>query len=52
MSLWLVRAGRFAEHEPRFFDDSRIYLNYHEIDHVNLHSAKDFDAVKRIVREE
>ena len=26
MSLWLVRAGRYGEHEKKFLDEKRIYL--------------------------
>jgi restriction system protein len=28
MALWLVRAGRFGEHEQRFLSNSRIYLTW------------------------
>lgn len=28
MSLWLVRAGRYGEHENKFLDENRIYLTW------------------------
>ena len=28
MSLWLVRAGRYGEHEKKFLDENRIYLTW------------------------
>jgi restriction system protein len=33
MALWLVRTGKHGEYEQRFFDDNRIYLTWHELDH-------------------
>ena len=50
MSLWLVRAGRHGEHEPKFFNDNRIYLTWGgALQHVDLSTTKDYDAVKRLV---
>lgn len=28
MPLWLIRAGKYGEHEPRFFADSACYLTW------------------------
>src|SRR5580700_10269493 len=50
MSLWLVRAGKFGEHETKFFGDGRIYLNWHNLQTQDLTGAKDYDAVKALVR--
>lgn len=33
MSLWLVRAGKHGEYEQRYFDLSRIYLNWDGLTH-------------------
>lgn len=50
MALWLVRAGRSGEHEPRFFGDARIYLTWGDgLQDVDLGSAKDYDDIKRLV---
>ncbi len=31
MALWLVRAGKNGEHEPRFFEDIRLELPLKQI---------------------
>ena len=31
MSLWLVRAGRYGEHEKKFLDENRIYLTWRRL---------------------
>jgi restriction system protein len=50
MSLWLVRAGRHGEHEPRFFADNRVYLTWGgALAHVDLTKATDSESVKRLV---
>ncbi len=28
MSLWMVRAGKYGEHEKKYLDDSRVYLTW------------------------
>jgi restriction system protein len=28
MALWLVRGGSHGEHEPKFLNESRIYLTW------------------------
>lgn len=33
MSLWLVRAGRYGEHENKFLDENRIYLTWRGLAH-------------------
>lgn len=33
MSLWLVRAGRYGEHEKKFLDENRIYLTWRGLAH-------------------
>lgn len=32
MSVWLCRAGNYGQHEARFFEDSKIYYTFEEID--------------------
>lgn len=50
MALWLVRAGRFGEHEARFFQDSRIYLTWSgALQEVDLGKAKDYEGIKWLV---
>jgi restriction system protein len=49
MALWLVRAGKYGEHETRFFNDNRIYLTWDDLP-VDLSHANDFDGIKAILR--
>src|SRR5439155_10875754 len=39
MALWMVRAGRHGEHEPRFFGDNKVYDDLCDQEH---------DAEKRL----
>ena len=45
MALWMVRAGKHGEHEPRFFGDNRIYLTWNELGE-DLHDVKDKAAIR------
>lgn len=51
MALWLVRAGSYGEHEPRFLEDSKVYLTWEDLTNVDLSVAKDYDAIKQIVQQ-
>ncbi len=52
MALWLVRAGRFGEHEQRFLQDSRVFLTWDgALQDIPLTAAKDYDGIKRLVLE-
>lgn len=51
MSLWLVRAGRYGEHEKQFFEKNRIYLTTDELGRNDLTKVKDTDELKVILRE-
>ena len=51
MALWLVRAGRYGEHEKQFFDKNRIYLTWDGLEGYDLSKVKDFDEIKTILRE-
>jgi restriction system protein len=50
MALWMVRAGKHGEYEPRFFGDNRIYLTWHELTE-DLHGLQDKSAVRRRLAE-
>jgi restriction system protein len=50
MALWMVRAGRHGEHEPRFFADNRIYLTWKEMGE-DLHDLKERAAVRKRLAE-
>lgn len=47
MSLWLVRAGRYGEHEPKFIDDKRIYLTWDELTANDMTGILDYDGIKK-----
>ena len=49
MALWLVRAGKYGEHEPRFFDDNRIYLTWEALT-TDLSTAKTYNDIKAIMQ--
>ena len=49
MALWLVRAGKYGEHEQRFFATGHIYLTWGGLEKTSLADARDYDAVKAIV---
>jgi len=49
MALWLVRAGKYGEHEPRFFEDNRIYLTWGGLEATNLSSAATYDDIKALM---
>ena len=46
MALWLIRAGKYGEHEQRFFADSACYLTWEGTEDRDLHQAKDYEGIK------
>jgi len=50
MSLWLVRAGRYGEHEKQFFDKNRIYLTWDGLESYDLSKIKEYEEIKPILR--
>lgn len=50
MSLWLVRAGKYGEHEKRFLDEKRIYLTWWGLDH-DLTSLGDQKELRTLLEE-
>jgi restriction system protein len=49
MAIWLIRAGKYGEHEDRFLNDSRIYLTWNGLQAVDLSIATDYDQIKELV---
>ena len=31
MAFWLVRVGKYGEHENRFLEDERVYLTFSDL---------------------
>lgn len=52
MALWLVRAGKYGEHEPRFFQDNRVYLTWERFTETDLSVAKDYDGIKSLMQQQ
>lgn len=50
MSIWLIRAGKYGEHEDRFLNDNRIYLTWGNLEAVDLGVAKDYEQIKEIIQ--
>lgn len=50
MALWLVRAGKYGEHEPKFMDDKRIYLTFSEVAEDDLTSRGSFEAIRQLLQ--
>ena len=37
MALWLIRAGKYGEHEQKFIDDKRVYQTFSDITEDDQH---------------
>ncbi|MBA2728486.1 MAG: hypothetical protein H0U49_09995 [Parachlamydiaceae bacterium] len=51
MSLGLVRAGSYGEHEKQFFEKNRIYLTWEGLENYDLSKVKEYEEIKPILRE-
>ena len=49
MALWLVRAGKYGEHENRFFEDNRAYLTWSGLENTDMSQAKSYEDVKTLM---
>ncbi|OAI09678.1 restriction endonuclease [Methylomonas lenta] len=49
MSLWLVRAGSYGEHESKFIDENRVYLTWGELTANDMTSIPDYEGIKQRV---
>lgn len=50
MAIWLVRAGKYGEHEDRFLKDNRVYLTWSGLQELDLSVSKDYDQLKDLVQ--
>ncbi len=50
MAIWLIRAGKYGEHEDRFLNQNRVYLTWDGLQSVDLNVAKDYDQLKEVVQ--
>ena len=51
MALWLIRAGKYGEHEQRFFADSACYLTWEGTEDRDLQKVKDYEGIKALLAE-
>lgn len=51
MALWLVRTGKYGEHEVRFLEDERIYLTWENMTDLDLGGASDYAGIKALVQQ-
>src|SRR4051812_11989381 len=49
MALWLVRAGKYGEHEERFFSSDRVYLTWDGIESFDLRQEGTWEGIKQQV---
>ena len=49
MSLWLVRGGKFGEHEAKFIDDNKLFLTWGEVTAVDLTQLTSNEAIRQRV---
>lgn len=52
MALWLVRAGKYGEHEPRFFEDNRIYLTWENLTDSDMTGLLNYEGVKSLLQQQ
>ncbi len=45
MALWLVRAGKYGEHEQKFLSSNRIYLTWEDLQGYDLSQAASYDEI-------
>lgn len=50
MALWLVRAGKHAEHEARFLEQNRVCLTFSDLVNENLAAISDYDGIKAVIQ--
>ncbi len=51
MALWLVRAGKYGEHEQHFLDNNRVYLTWSGLHNTDLTKASSYEDIKAVVRD-
>lgn len=49
MALWLIRAGKYGEHEQRFLANQACYLTWEGTEHTDLSQAGDYTGIKAVL---
>lgn len=50
MAIWLIRAGKYGEHEDRFLNDNRVYLTWSGLQDLDLSIASDYDQLRGLIQ--
>ncbi len=50
MALWLVRAGKYGEHEDAFLSGDQIHLTWEELASTDMAGVADYAGIKAVVR--
>lgn len=50
MALWLVRAGKYGEHEARFIEQNLVCLTFSDLVDENLTGIADYEGIKEVVQ--
>ena len=50
MALWLVRAGKYGEHEARFLEQNLVCLTFSDLVNENLTGISDYEGIKGVVQ--
>lgn len=51
MSLWLVRAGKYGEHESKFIEENKVYLTWDELAEEDMTDILDYEGIKQLVQQ-
>lgn len=49
MSLWLVRAGKYGEHEAKSINENRVFLTWESLSNEDMSSIPDYDGIKEVM---
>lgn len=50
MALWLVRAGKYGEHEARFIEQNLVCLTFSDLVNENLTGISDYEGIKAVMQ--
>jgi restriction system protein len=51
MAMWLVRGGKFGEHEDRFLSANQICLTWDNIGEISFSDAKGFEEIRALAKQ-
>ena len=51
MAMWLVRGGKFGEHEDRFLGSNQICLTWSDIGEISFSDANGFEEIRTLAKQ-